>query len=261
MRYLFDDNNPALKRLEKENWFFFLDYDGTLAPIANTPELAVLPVETRRCLEALAARRNCRIAVISGRSVSDLKRMIKIKDVIYIGNHGWEIAAKHIAGRPVVNKATKYELWRIGRALKEKLTDIRGVNVENKRFTLSVHYRLAETEHEQTVRRIVEQTVATDRARGHLRIREGKKVLEVLPVQHWNKGSAARLLYDHETLSNYSFTPVCIGDDRTDEDMFHAFKSGGLTIKVGTHESSAAEFYLNDHNDVQKFLQSVCSTN
>ncbi|UCF87078.1 MAG: trehalose-6-phosphate synthase, partial [Nitrospiraceae bacterium] len=84
-RYLFDN----VERLPKNNIFLFLDYDGTLTPIAGTPEKAVLSKEMRSLIIKLNSI--LPVAIISGRSIHDIMRMVDIKDMIYAGNHGAEI--------------------------------------------------------------------------------------------------------------------------------------------------------------------------
>src|SRR5450432_2088117 len=79
----------------------FLDFDGTLAPIVNDPGDACLGPDVRRILEALAARDDTLVAVISGRALADLRPRVGIANAIYAGNHGLEISGPEIGGKPV----------------------------------------------------------------------------------------------------------------------------------------------------------------
>lgn len=80
-RYIGDNHKLAL----------LLDYDGTLAPIATHPDLAVLPLETKNVLQRLSNMSDVYIAIISGRNVNNVKEMVGIEGITYAGNHGLEI--------------------------------------------------------------------------------------------------------------------------------------------------------------------------
>jgi trehalose 6-phosphate phosphatase len=74
-----------------------LDYDGTLTPIVERPELADLPQDARRVLEALAGKQRLKLAIISGRALADLKQKVAISNIIYAGNHGLEIEGPKVS--------------------------------------------------------------------------------------------------------------------------------------------------------------------
>lgn len=80
-RYIGDNHKLAL----------LLDYDGTLAPIATHPDLAILPLETKNVLQRLSNMSDVYIAIISGRNVNNVKSMVGIEGITYAGNHGLEI--------------------------------------------------------------------------------------------------------------------------------------------------------------------------
>ena len=257
MRYLFDNINDIQARLKNKKCFLFLDYDGTLVPISKTPDLAVLPVKTRRHLEHLSECADCKIAIVSGRAVADLKRLVKIKDLVFIGNHGWEIRETATPVKMKQTKEQKYSMWKVCKALQEKLSIINGILVEDKGYSITVHYRNASSTDEKPVKKIINEIVKDYVQRKTLKLREGKKILEILPATEWHKGSAAKSVYSYEAGQLNSFIPVCVGDDKTDEDLFKEFKGIGITVKVGENEDSSAEFFLKDHLEVQKFLEVI----
>lgn len=76
---------------ENHKLALLLDYDGTLAPIATHPDLAILPLETRNVLQRLSNLPDVYIAIISGRNVNNVKSMVGIEHITYAGNHGLEI--------------------------------------------------------------------------------------------------------------------------------------------------------------------------
>ncbi|MDD5496632.1 MAG: trehalose-phosphatase, partial [Candidatus Omnitrophica bacterium] len=74
MRYLFDDWNEIKEDLREKRLFIFLDYDGTLTPIAETPAKAILSKETRRMLRRVSRSRDCSLAIVSGRALKQVRR-------------------------------------------------------------------------------------------------------------------------------------------------------------------------------------------
>jgi trehalose 6-phosphate phosphatase len=257
MRYLFYHINEIRLRLKSKKCFLFLDYDGTLSPISKTPELAVLPLKTRRYLESLSKLPGCKIAIVSGRAVADLKRLIKMRNMVFIGNHGWEVKETTAPVKIKQTKEQKHAIWRVCKTLQEKLGLVRNALVEDKGYSISVHYRNASPEDEKLIKKTTEEITSEYSRRKILKIREGKKILEILPATDWHKGSAARSVFAHEAGGLSDFIPVCIGDDKTDEDLFREFREIGITIKVGEDNKSNAEFFLKDHVEVQQLLNEI----
>src|SRR6185436_19051724 len=110
-----------------------------------SPEVAVVPPETRRVVESLAQLPDVYVALLSGRAAADSARMVSARGVWAIGNHGFEVAAPGQTASPIDEvlpyaDAVAQALPR----LNEMAADYRGVIVEDKRWTLSVHYRLAD---------------------------------------------------------------------------------------------------------------------
>jgi trehalose-phosphatase len=259
MRYLFYYINEIKLRLKNRRIFLFLDYDGTLSPISKTPDLAVLPIKTRRVLERLSKSPECKITIVSGRDVANLKKLVKIRDVIFIGNHGWEIKETTAPIEVKESKEEKYGLWKVHRALQEKLSIVNGILIENKMHSISTHYRNVSTEDEKLIKRMINETVDEYIHRKILKLREGKKILEILPATNWHKGSAAKSVFLHEVDLRNDFIPVCIGDDKTDEDLFREFREIGITVKVGEDKETKAEFFLKDHVEVQELLNVIAT--
>ena len=96
MRYLFEFLNKLKLDLRNREVFLFLDYDGTLAPIAATPDDAVFTHENKLLLERLANAPRCHVAVVSGRAVDDLQQRVGLKNITYVGNHGFEVKGPKI---------------------------------------------------------------------------------------------------------------------------------------------------------------------
>lgn len=253
---------PALEqRLGATPLLLLLDVDGTLSPIAPRPDYAKIPENTQEILRDLARASGVHVAFISGRSVSDVRAMIGVEHAWVIGNHGIEVAA---ADAPPTIRTTvaPYEAA-IREAVRrcEAITgDKPGVIVENKRWTVSVHYRLA---HPGIVPAL-EADVSAVASQLGLRLTHGKEVLELRPPVDIDKGVAAvdlaRRLHAVEGGS-----VLCAGDDRTDEDMFRSLRElypRSVTVRVGVEPGrpapdTDAEFCVQDTTEMRALLEWV----
>lgn len=250
MQHLFYDWNTIKNKVKDNNLFLFLDYDGTLTLLRKLPEQAILPIKTRKLLESISKLDNCKVAIVSGRSIFDLKQMVKIKNINYIGNHGIEIQQEGYNHKVKQPKEIRYALFETYRLIKEASLLMDGIIVENKKYSLSIHYRLASQGHIRKLNHIIGKIMKKQIELGNLKFGFGKKVIDIKPIEGCNKGSSAIKLLANEK----EFIPICIGDDVTDEDMFSALKSRGITIKVGRSGISQAEYFLDSISEVQDFL-------
>lgn len=261
-------------RLDARPLAVMLDVDGTLAPIAPRPGDAVVPPETRRVVAALAALPDVRVALVSGRAAADARRMVGVANVWVIGNHGFEVVS------PDGGELEQPELepWRsaiarAARRLAPLVAPVPGVLLEDKGWTLSVHYRLADP---KVVPRLIE---SVERVAEPLRLRvmRGKMVVEVRPDVRVDKGTAVLRLAGelgalpgrvHDATENDAAgtanraggSALFVGDDRTDEDAFRALRSRSsrvVTVRVthGDDVATAAEFSVEDPAAVREFLR------
>lgn len=234
----------------------FLDYDGTLTPIADRPELAVLDGAMRHTLERLA--KCCTVAIVSGRDRANVAGLVGIDNLVYAGSHGFDIAGPdglqmqhERAGEflPVLDKA---ELQ-----LQARLAEVPGVLIERKRFALAIHYRLVA---EKDLRRVEAAVDTVAREHQQLRRTGGKKIFELRPQIPWDKGKAVFWLLSALGLEEKeAVVPIYLGDDETDEDAFTALRGrGGLGLFVGdASQATAANYFLSDTNAVGCFLSQL----
>ncbi|TRZ89363.1 trehalose-phosphatase [bacterium] len=230
----------------------FLDYDGTLVPIERTPDRAVLTHRKKRFLEALNERMF--VCIVSGRSLTDVRRRIGIDGLAYIGNHGLEVSWGR---RSWVHPQAKKRLPALGRLLKriEARTErFPRLLIENKGVTGSVHFRRLDPALVSPLRRIVADEIR--RKAGDFVVTEGKKVLEIRPALDWDKGLGIRKIMrwlprEPEALR------IFIGDDRTDEDAFRSLGGDSITIHVGRGRATRARYRLADVERVWLFLQAL----
>ena len=261
MKYLFDEWNNLRERLEQSRIFLFLDYDGTLTPIVDTPEQAVLPKNTKGILKSLSENNQCRVAIISGRALDDIRKRVGLDGLIYVGNHGLEIYDDKLCFRWMMPQQFKETLAEIKNKLSEGFAKIEGVFTEDKEFTLSFHYRGAHIE-EVVVKDMFGKILTPYQAKGEIAVAAGKKVFEIRPIKEGRKGkiAAGLLLRERLTSKDQDILPIYIGDDETDEDAFKGINDKkGITVRVGEDQKSQAHYYVNNTDEVAKFLETITS--
>ena len=165
-----------------------LDFDGTLSPIVKHPDLATLPPETRTRLVELRAAPGVSLAIISGRSVADLRQRVAVENITYVGNHGRELR-KPGASEPEQTCNPKAN-GRSSRPSHEGASGVPGVYIENKGFTVALHYRQVPESLRPQVRSCA-QEIAQQMA-DVIEVSEGKCVYDLFPSDGTNKG---RLLW------------------------------------------------------------------
>jgi len=229
--------------------FLFLDFDGTLAPIVEDPDMAQMPAGTRDALRSLAGKENLSVGIISGRALRDVQERVGLKDIIYAGNHGLEISGP---GLSLVNPTAAMQVARLrelAQDLRNRLLHIPGILLEDKVLTASVHFRKAPANFREEIRRIVEAAVGST---GDLFcVTRGLEVFEIKPRVNWNKGSAVRWI--QKRLAKGPALTMFLGDDITDEDAFAALPDG-ITVRVGPHGKTSARYHLETQESVPEFL-------
>ncbi|PIS29040.1 trehalose-phosphatase [Candidatus Saganbacteria bacterium CG08_land_8_20_14_0_20_45_16] len=233
----------------------FFDFDGTLTPIVARPSLAKLGKDKLELLKNLAKIPAVTIAIISGRKLTTLKEKINIPGSYYVGNHGFEISGPKTNFVHPKAKEAKPLFKKILLELKKGLRGIKGIIIEDKGATLSLHYRCVEGPKVAEVKRIFNK-LAESWPKSKIKITEGKKVFEIRPKVKWDKGEAVRWLLKHLGFQKGD-CPIYIGDDTTDEDAFKVLASKGVTIKVGPLKNSLAQKSLKDIEAVYKFLETL----
>lgn len=188
MEYLFKHWDRLKEELSNRYIMLFLDYDGTLTLIVETPEKAILREETKGLLKKLSNSPRLKLAFISGRTLEDIKNKVGLKNVIYSGNHGLELEGPKIKFELLVSPRYKMILGHIKNDLQQKISSIRGAFVEDKGLSLSLHYRLVDKKNIPQVKTIFHETIILYLVRNKIKIKTGKMVLEVRPPSEWDKG-------------------------------------------------------------------------
>ncbi len=255
MNHLFDHWPDISSRVsEATQLLVMLDFDGTLSPIVKHPDLSTLPPETRTRLIELREAPGVALAIISGRSVADLRRRAAVENITYVGNHGRELQ-KPGALEPETDSEIQRRMAEVAGHLTKELSGVPGVYIENKGSTVALHYRqVPESLHSEV------QTCAQQIARRMadvIEMSEGKCVYDLFPSDGANKGKAALALVE-ERGGLPKVLPIYCGDDTTDETVFRALPAGSITAYVGgVQANSAARYQLADPGEVASLLKKI----
>ncbi len=230
---------------------FFLDYDGTLTPIVDKPSMAVLSPKMKETLKTL--NKKFQVAIVSGRSREDVENLVDIKELLYAGNHGFDIKGQELELiMPEVQKFMPL-IKKITEELYSKLGNIEGCIIEKKKFSAAVHYRLVSEENFLLIKQEVEAILKQETS---LKLMNGKKVFELLPEIDWDKGKALMWIMKALNISWETHNVIYIGDDTTDENAFRILKTRGAGILVSQKPvASFADFLVNSTDEVKKLFE------
>jgi trehalose 6-phosphate phosphatase len=230
-------NREVLGQFASSNVLVAFDYDGTLAPIVRDPDRAAMRNATRRLLDRVASLYPC--IVVSGRARSDARRWLRgvpLRGIV--GNHGIE---PWRADRRLVRQVKRWEP-----ILHRRLSGLKGIWIENKTFSVAVHYR--RSREKKKARAAIMEAAA---ALGSIRVIGGKQVVNILPEGAPHKGLALERERDRLGCD----TAIYVGDDETDEDVFGLDQPGRLlTLRVGPRRGSRASYYVRNQAAVDRLL-------
>lgn len=257
-KYILNDEN--LKRLKKKlknskNIFLFLDYDGTLAPFRDDPLNACALPEIEKELKKLSKKEKYHLNLVSGRKLSELKKMINLSRTNYAGSHGLEIDIffKKEIIYPAQDKEIDILSKRSYKKTKEKFSEMKSVKVEDKGFGFALHFS-SESKQKEVKNELL--TLFENKA---YQVLCGRKIIEIRP-EGWDKGKAINYLSSQlrKKLGVKQGLRIYIGDDRTDEDAFQVLKKG-ISIYVQNEDdlNTKAEFYLKNPKDTAKLLKEL----
>jgi trehalose 6-phosphate phosphatase len=238
----------------------FLDYDGTLTPIVDRPEDAVISQDMRNAVRRLAQR--CPVCVVSGRDRRIVQELMGLNDLTVAGSHGFDIWSPEGAVERAKGAEFEVLLAEVKARLHEELGSIGGALVEPKRSSVAAHYRLVSDTDRPKVKEVVDTILAEHP--DVLRVTPGKMVYEIQPKLDWDKGKAVLYLLETLDLDREDVVPFYVGDDVTDEDAFEALADRGISIFVGSADdpegagrTTAADYILLSTEEVRQFLDTL----
>jgi trehalose 6-phosphate phosphatase len=239
----------ALDALAREKTLYAFDFDGTLAPIVGHPAAAHASAAAESLLAELT--RLAPTALVTGRGVDDVRRLIGFEPTYVIGNHGAEGLPREVAVADLDAHRRVAADWvrSWDAALASAGGSAAGIVVEPKAYSLSVHYRHA-PDHEAAIDLIERITGALEPVP---RVIGGKCVFNLLPEGAPDKGSAIAALVTHARCDAAFF----IGDDLTDEAAFVNAPPAWVTVQVGCDDHSAARYCIDDQGDIERCLREI----
>ncbi|WP_408095491.1 bifunctional alpha,alpha-trehalose-phosphate synthase (UDP-forming)/trehalose-phosphatase [Peredibacter sp. HCB2-198] len=246
-----------MKDLEGKKILFFCDLDGTLAPISSYPKDVKLNSKTIELLQMISEKKNCEFVVVSGRDKEFLEEQFIDNDFKF------PLAACHGA----YSYSPKDETWHNQipgdtTRWKDSVKDILelytqrtpGSFIEDKGHGMTWHYRNSPREFADFLANKLFFELEASLTNQPVQVIRGKKVIEVKSI-HANKG-----FFVQQWIQNQDIKPdvvVAIGDDSTDEDMFHVIQErkdiSPFCIKVG-QEKTQAHYFIKEQNSVNLFL-------
>ena len=232
------DNMDVLANLAWSRVILAFDFDGTLAPIVADRDRAVMREQTRALFSRVCQLYAC--AVISGRRRTDVAaRLTGIPTKYIVGNHGAE---------PGIGlEELKRDIDTIRPRLQDAIRPFAGLDIEDKRFSLAVHYRNSRSK--RAARAAIQAAVS--RLPIRMRLIGGKLVMNVVPIGAPTKADALLRVREAECADNALY----VGDDTTDEDVFVIGQPDKLlTVRVGPSRSSDARYYLRDQRTLDVLL-------
>lgn len=282
IQYLLSDKNinTIRKKIKNKTIILFLDYDGTLAPFTDNPSRAKPFSGIKQILKQLNKNNNIFLNIISGRTLSSLNKQINIPGINYAGTHGFEIKIDQkyyplFASDKIINlnnegdtilkikkniaHATKNIIPKIRSYFDYMKNNSNGIKYEDKGNILTLHYPPSY----QTkgvinyLKKIIDDS--------QLEILQGRNVIEVKPSD-WHKGKAAKYILKNiinnqlNKSGEKELITIYIGDDTTDEDAFIELSGLNIYVKNEGNLDTAADYYLNDPEDVFIFLEILSKT-
>ncbi len=230
--------------IERTTLFAF-DLDGTLAPIVPKPSLIGIPGSIRQELNTLNAQ--AIVAVITGRSRSDALHHLGLSPRYLIGNHGAEGLPGWKDREQVFSIIANQWQSQLDKLLPGN--DRKGIMIENKGVTLSIHYR-----HVCNIKGAHKMILeAINQLNPQPRRIGGQFIENLLPAGAPDKGIALRVLMEKSGCRKGFF----VGDDETDEDVFRLNDENIFTVRVGMNASSDALFYLRGQNEITQLMSEI----
>jgi trehalose 6-phosphate phosphatase len=256
-----EDGDRLVRDLAGRRPAVFLDYDGTLTPIVDRPEDALISESMREAVRGLAGR--CPVCVVSGRDRRVVQELMGVDDLIVAGSHGfdiWSPAGGEIQREEGAGFADLLE--EVNERLHREMSPIEGALVEPKKTSVAAHYRLVSEEERPRIKGIVDAVL--EEHPGELKVTPGKMVYEIQPNVEWDKGKAVLYLLEALGLDGDDVVPMYLGDDITDENAFEALATRGIGVFVGRADdpevggrTTSADYVLHTVKEVEQFLDTL----
>lgn len=239
--------SPNAVTWKQGGWALFLDVDGTLVDIAETPQGVRVPESLKSLLVTTSMQLEGALALVSGRSLDDIDRLFDPLRLCASAGHGSERRdASGCVERPLPRVQ---ELDGARQELAEFVRRHPGLLLEDKRYALAVHFRRAphlSADVQAELKRVCE------RLGPRYALQPGKCVFELRPAE-WTKGRSIEAFMQQAPFTGR--VPIFVGDDVSDESGFAAVnQAGGISIRVGQEHTTLAQYRMHGVRDVLGWL-------
>lgn len=233
---------------------FFVDYDGTLARLQNSPSSAFPTQELKELLINLGSDSRNRVVVLSGREKETLQSWLGNLPITLAAEHGGFCKEQFDDWYDFFQLPTNW-IPHLFSCLRALTFDFSGSFIEKKSYSLVWHYRsIAHTLSERIVRQICDAILSV-RVDHEFELYQEDCALEIRTAGV-DKGRFAKKYMQHK---EYDFI-LAMGDGKTDEDLFKAVERNGYTIKVGESMDSSAKYFIDKQDNVLTMLGQLVNT-
>ena len=247
--------NDLIPKLKDKRVDLYLDYDGTLAVFAPTPDIILPDDNVIGLISQLADSPNARVSIVSGRRLAHIRKLIPLSNILLAGTYGVEMQMpdgkeihqiEYHSIRPVLDALKP--LWQ------ESIKGREGFYLEDKDWALAIHARKAEENEGLQVLATAEKMLTQELLGEHLQKIHGYRFLEIGP-HNADKGHALRYLFDNFHWKDA--VPIYIGDDDKDEEAFQAINEhAGYSILVAEEpRETEAKYILKSPVEVHQWLK------
>jgi trehalose 6-phosphate phosphatase len=238
------EGRQAMRTIASRPVLYAFDFDGTLAKISRERAGVRLSPSIHEWLRELAARASC--AIVSGRALSDLEPRVNGAVPYLVGNHGVESPLTPAVSLSLAERVCLGWMKQVETDLAVPLK-VAGIEVENKRYTLTFHYRGADESAGMSAALVLLLNGLTPAPQ----LICGKASVNALPPGSTRKGEAARALMIHLRCDGLFF----VGDDETDEDVFGLTEGLIMGVRVGHQAESRAQYYLKHQSEIEEVIR------
>ncbi|XP_004536202.1 probable trehalose-phosphate phosphatase C isoform X2 [Ceratitis capitata] len=237
-----------------------LDYDGTLAAIADSPKNTYMTVAMEKLLNQLAIHPKIFLAMISGRALNDVQSRVGIPGITYAGNHGLEIESGNGTRHdyPLPAKLQQHYAPMVVELVENVQKN--GAWVEDKTVSLTYHYRDVPADLSGALK---QQAIRIIESHGFL-ANQAHDAIEAKPPVNWHKGEAALLILKDKFGPNWAdeIKVIFAGDDNTDEDAMRSLQGVSKSFRVSADPEiqTYADFRLTSQNVVEDLLRWIRKT-
>lgn len=249
-----DLNILTIRMKNKEKTLLIFDYDGTLVPIQPSPDLAKISPLLCDALENLSKLSFLKIAIVTGREISDFKKVsgLNTKNMIIFGVHGGEIEQNNEISIGIYDEGIIKIIEDFFNELNNECNGLNGIIIENKKYSIAMHYRMANELITEKAVYIFNKLVKKYDIEKFFKIQTGKKIMEFLPAK-FTKSNAVNTIIQ----ANQSYAPFYFGDDVTDISAFQEvrkFSGYAVGIKPLPFKSENIVHFEITQDELEKFL-------